>query len=532
MSMSVNKHPRSSFSSSPSSTPPTTNQPPSSSTSSSTAGQRLFNGVPVDTLHDFMCRDIQPEGPRVLLPFLTTTDLLRQSSCSRGLLKYRSHLTDIKIFAHSSPVSDNSMFALTQLLLRQEGRLQRLRLRDSSAAKALQLGAMRLFKGLKTLELECDLLNETDAASVGRALSGGGFECLEELKLSCDDEGLRDGVRVSEFYANIMQPLAEGACPGLRRLTLHHIARGHSGHGVVTAWVARAIESGHLQKLQHLDLSRSTMSRGSMLKKLQALQSGCCPDLRSLNLMGCDLLDEDYQALAELLMMRGCPNLEELRLDGGTSFFAVMEALAAGSCPNLRELVIREEVSATAARALGNALGSGCCSRLRHLDLCGALKDQGAALRVLRGIGGAACRDLEVLNLGENCLRIYDGELLGQALREEACPRLKKLLLTDNESLGDGGVLFVAEALRDGSCRDLEVLCLRRVGMGPAACTALAQALKSGSLSCLRDLNLNDNMGIGNKAINDLVIALGRQGANCPHLRGFHILNTGEMGSS
>ena len=51
-------------------------------------------------LRELLIRDIAPEGHRLLLPFLTTTDLLHLSECCQGLLNYRYHLSRVAIIPH------------------------------------------------------------------------------------------------------------------------------------------------------------------------------------------------------------------------------------------------------------------------------------------------------------------------------------------------------------------------------------------------------------------------------------------------
>ena len=53
-------------------------------------------------LREFLIRDISSEGHHLLLPVLTTTDLLHLSECSQGLLGYRYHLSRVETITHPS----------------------------------------------------------------------------------------------------------------------------------------------------------------------------------------------------------------------------------------------------------------------------------------------------------------------------------------------------------------------------------------------------------------------------------------------
>ena len=49
------------------------------------------------TLHDLLKRDIEPKGQRNFIPFFRHNDLLRLSECSKDLVGYRHHLSQIHL---------------------------------------------------------------------------------------------------------------------------------------------------------------------------------------------------------------------------------------------------------------------------------------------------------------------------------------------------------------------------------------------------------------------------------------------------
>jgi len=83
---------------------------PPTSTTTTTTGSPIYNMIR---------RDIEAQGNRFLLPFLSTPDLLRLSESCRVLLPYRKHLQRVKIVNHPTPTTKMKL-SLVKLLAEQE----------------------------------------------------------------------------------------------------------------------------------------------------------------------------------------------------------------------------------------------------------------------------------------------------------------------------------------------------------------------------------------------------------------------------
>lgn len=109
--------------------------------------------------------------------------------------------------------------------------------------------------------------------------------------------------------------------------------------------LAIALGSGHCHSLQELDLSRTRLSLGGFTAVTHALQQGHCPDLRRLGLSFCCLWAADGRALGVALRSGHIGKVEELDLSGNDmgddGLIPVLEALEAGCCPNLRRLSLQ-----------------------------------------------------------------------------------------------------------------------------------------------------------------------------------------------
>jgi len=135
---------------------------------------------------------------------------------------------------------------------------------------------------------------------------------------------------------------------------------------------------------------------------------------------------------------------------------------------------------------------------------------------VVEAIKRGSCPDLQHLNLTITSMNDEHGRILGEALRSGVCSRLEDLKLSGNVSLGDRGMLHIAAALEAGGCpllKRLEVFC---AGMGSIGAVALARALASGSLPELENIDFIDNDDLCGSAVAEVVKAVG-SGA-CPKL--------------
>ena len=488
--------------------PPSTQPGPHRVSTSSSPG----NG---GSLRALLRRDVEPTGPRVVLCFLTTADRLRLSECARDFMVYRSQLSCMRIVQHPS-ANARLKRAFVAMLGDQQAGIAHLHVAYRPVVSWLDQQAWRCCRRLRVLDMSSIELQNKDAAFVGKALSQGALENLEELIIS---SGSFTGYLTAIGLASVIKALSQGACPRLRRLVLScEIGAAGAGAG---EGVAASLEAGYGRWLQELELSRTFLGPQNLSGISRALERSSCPDLRRLTLSGCHLVLSDGQALGAALRSGACRKLEVLELannphldDGAVD---IMDALAAGACPHLQHMDLRgTHVMASGGTALARALSGGKCSSLRFLSLQEALLDPVGTLRILEAIKGGSCPDLRHLNLTITNMDDEHGRVLGEAFGSGACSTLEELKLSGNVSLGDRGIVHIAAALEAGGCpilKRLEVFC---AGMGSIGAAALARALASGSLRHLEDIDFIDNDALGGHAVAEVMRAVGL-GA-CPKL--------------
>lgn len=486
------------------------------------------------SLFTFLQDDIQPEGRRLLLPFLTMNELLRLSECCEGLINYRHHLTRLKISPHSS-ASPGTVEGINQLLLDQEGkRLEYMQLRDKSLLEVLDLASQGRFEGLKTLVLSGIEMVDSDAvAYVERALSGGGLRGLVELDVGRNRMG-------SVGLRTIIRAITAGACPRLQRLILSNTDTYYVEDVVemecVGQAVGEALDSGHCRHLQVLDLSHTTMSNGGAASLFKALEGGPCPGLVKLGLSNCEFSTANMRCIARAMREYALTELEELQYFyesewDGEGWPAIFEAMRAGYCQNIQRLDFKEaDFGVMASSALAHTLRSGMCHRLRHLNLnrafdCG---NASSALGVLEAMKEACLHDLRHLDLSELLLNAEHGRALGEAISAGALPNLEVLNLSETCSLGGDGVAHVMAGLEAGKCPHLEELYVTRSEMSPNGGQGLARALMSGNLSRLQVLEIGEEEGTPETlAIGDPVMVEVIEGLrHCPQLRDLDLKGT------
>ena len=241
-----------------------------------------------------LCRDIEPKGNRLFLPFFTHNDLLRLSECSHGLLAYRLHLTRIKL--HSPGIAkckkrmavddfhfddgdeeeeDHSPLVLKGVasVLAGQQRLEYLHASDLSIFPFLEGPRGCKVKTLvipKTVSKSRDVLGMLGIILLRRGLYG-----IEELDCHIP-------------LLPLMRAMAQGACPGLRKLIGEGVDR-LSGPLQLQACeaLATAIVKGHCQRLKELRMSLLYEHTGEVVPACaepiaRALKNGGCPDLSIL----------------------------------------------------------------------------------------------------------------------------------------------------------------------------------------------------------------------------------------------------------
>jgi len=310
----------------------------------------------------------------------------------------------------------------------------------------------------------------------------------------------------------VMGALAQGACPGLRKLVVGHeyLSDPVVDHDGCRA-LSIAMQSGRCHDLRELTMKKMDATGITMV--LLALQNGACPHLTKLDLTGSIRAACDWMAMEVLIVSRACPDLQVLRLNealsGGSHLFSVIQALQKGCCPHLLELGVRgTEISLATATALARLVSSNVAINLECLDLSQGglgwesttrlldeMMTSGQQLMALRHLDLSACGGVDPQH----------GLKLGQLLKSLVFPNLEVLLLGGNYRLGDPGVAHVVTGLGGGEGIRLRKLDLRYTGAGPSSAAALIHAFESGSFVQLESLSLADNRFLGDEAMAKVV---------------------------
>ena len=428
----------------------TGNSPPRPASSSSSSTRLLLRRKTTrGGLLDLIRHDVEPDGQRIILNFLSTTDRLRLSECSKSLLQYRNHLFNIKVVRH--PSATRGLEKALIRLLSQQVSLLCLRVVHALVLPSV-LEAMRLgwLKGLKSLDLSQILVKDNDAAALETALVKGGCPQLEELHVRFFVDGV---------VTHVMSALSLGACPSIRQLKLH-------------------------KQLTTYDASRSTPLpvRGDGRKYRQsfgaALKSGYCQRLQELDLIGIWLDDEGMRAFAQALQQGACVDLHALSLAG---------------CA----------MGPAGVASLGEALGAGSCPRLELLNLSSTDFMGGTIISVANALAAGGCRALQHLEFQRAGMRVNEGRALARALASGKCTSLRRLNISLNKHVGDEAVSEIVRALGSGVCPHLEELRLDNTGMGREGAQALVKEMKEGAWPGLKVLNVKGarNMGQQEEAL-------------------------------
>lgn len=237
--------------------------------------------------------------------------------------------------------------------------------------------------------------------------------------------------------------------------------------------------------------------------------------------------------VARMLRDGGCPRLEELELCGnGLGYDAVELARALeGGAPcktTLRRLKLYGcGVTSVGMRGLVGCMGRGALPHLTSLDLSynEEIGDEGI-MSLVGAMSGGVLRGLKALYLSSVGMTHRGARALFQAFRDHnPCPHLE-ILSADMNTIGDGGVLELAQAIEAGALQHLLVLQVSGVGMGDKGFKSLVKAIvtQHSNPGCprLEVLYARDNDGIGNGGGKYLAEAMVVEGA-MQHLREIHL---------
>lgn len=302
--------------------------------------------------HLEVCLERQAEDNSYhLMAFLDTHDILHLSECSKSTEKWRSYLTRVRIVQHPSPFAD--IMALLRLLQGQQLGISYLGLRcrwvinmidvlihgvredgeedggrdhdaeeveeedkeeeeakDSGITSIISLATticlQPVLQGLTTLDLSMILLTRREAWYVGRALRLGGFPQLQALifghREPTDSQGL----------VPVMEALGRGSCPLLKRLDLCNVTMTRQD---LLAFIA-AIASGHLDRLESMDLTSAIPSDVLIIQLLDAIKQRPSIRLRHMNIADNEMSHVECRALAVAVHEGLFLTLEALVLSG------------------------------------------------------------------------------------------------------------------------------------------------------------------------------------------------------------------------
>ncbi|XP_074774738.1 NACHT, LRR and PYD domains-containing protein 12-like [Athene noctua] len=217
----------------------------------------------------------------------------------------------------------------------------------------------------------------------------------------------------------------------------------------------------------------------------EALLSTCLLQVRSV-LGCCNLTAAGCRDLTAVL--GAMPSLAQLDLsdnpveDSGVRMLC--RALAGPGCGTQKLWLWQCRLTEGSCGALAEVLP--ICPILRELHLGVNELGDGGVWQLSEGLWDPACR-LQTLRLWQCQLTEESCRALAAVL--PVCPSLREMHLGDNE-LGDGGVRWLSEGLRDPACR-LQTLSLWKCQLTGACCKDLCAALSTSR--SLEHLDLSEN---------------------------------------
>ena len=154
------------------------------------------------------------------------------------------------------------------------------------------------------------------------------------------------------------------------------------------------------------------------------------------------LLDGNYSGLTHLRFGR---------IDSGSNLalVALARVLSSGKCPHLEEL------------RMGSWAGPNHIEDYEDDDVDLSLR------LILEAIGAGCCRQLRRLGIVDAPVDTNHARMLGQALRDGACPLLEDLDLNYSNELSGRGLVHVFDALEYGACPHLKTIKVESIHLGP-----------------------------------------------------------------
>jgi len=429
------------------------------------------------------------EGPRILLPFLSSSELLRLSECCKFLINYHYHMRCIMLKPHplsglaTIPPPRLLLTGLSHFLSSQRSPIDELSI--SKASMMMSLGSIRWegCSSVKKLRLSCyfDHAEEEHMVSLGRGMISGNLRSLEEFEVMQQEP-------LMPLLAPILSALEGGACPAIKKLNLWSGTGQEEGDD--GGAIARALKSGLCRTLEELSLT--SISMGTTVKEhtaiCVALANGHYPHLSSLQLGHLNRVA--VEALARAVRENHLPQLKDLvcswAYDGdntedrhGQSTTLICEALETHG--KIRQLTFHGGIGSMVkgATSLARLLSSGACHQLESLHVSNFFRGYEGVLRVLTALQQpGAVPHLKSLSLNSLMTPVLEEHCgaLGEVLRSGALIKLEKLEMMCCR-MSDEGMERLLQVMESGGCKSLRRLRMMGSNMTSKGGEALARVL-------------------------------------------------------
>lgn len=263
-------------------------------------------------------------------------------------------------------------------------------------------------------------------------------------------------------------------------------------------------ESSIISFLQGAPFARRMKYRGDVGMLSRALSSTniALSRLLAMDLCECSICPSSCKLLAQALSSGACPRLAHLDLSdnpsiGSEGVECLAKPIQEGALPSLAGLLLfGDRIGQQGGLAIAKALASGAVPKLEILDLSGNGLGTEAALALASALETKQCHGLSQLGLSDNDIESAGVEALARALGIRAasgCAKLEKLHLGGN-NVGAFAAGCLAEALKSHGCGDrLALLELHSGRLGAQGVRVIAEVMRSRAVHALKELWLDDN---------------------------------------
>ena len=237
---------------------------------------------------------------------------------------------------------------------------------------------------------------------------------------------------IDRGFTEIAQALKEGACPNLIRLD----ASGFVHDPLDWQSLEELLQSSACPSLKVLILDRCTSSDENLVPVLKAIEQGCCPDLNTLRIKEAKIQVEGAIALGHCLTSGNCPYFESLsigltrlfRRQSSDAITSMLQELRSVELLNLRSLDLMNcQMEPGNISVLGEILKDSICPLLEVLSIQGNyVLDEGVA-HVIRCLEMGDCEQIRRLEMGNTRMGWRANKALACALNRHSSPRLQWL---------------------------------------------------------------------------------------------------------